>query len=103
MTDKLRLTLAQLNPTMGDFKGNLAKARDAWEQAKAANADMLVLPEMFLSGYQGQDLVQKPAFTADAKAKLEAFAAECTDGPAIGIGLPMREGDNVFNLSLIHI
>lgn len=97
MTDKLRLTLAQLNPTLGDFKGNLAKARDAWAQAKAAGADMLVLPEMFLSGYQAQDLVQKPAFTADALVKLEAFAAECSDGPAIGIGLPMRDGDQVFN------
>ncbi|KAB7613810.1 NAD+ synthase [Amylibacter sp. SFDW26] len=97
MTDKLRLTLAQLNPTMGDFKGNLAKAKDAWDQAKAANADMLVLPEMFLSGYQAQDLVQKPAFTADAKAKLEEFAALCTDGPAVGIGLPMRDGESIYN------
>ena len=97
MTDKLRLTLAQLNPVLGDFKGNLAKARDAWDQGKAANADMLVLPEMFLSGYQAQDLVQKPAFTADALAKLEAFASDCKGGPAIGIGLPMREGDKVYN------
>ncbi len=97
MTDKLRLTLAQLNPTMGDFKGNLAKAKDAWDQAKAANADMLVLPEMFLSGYQAQDLVQKPAFTADAKAKLEEFAALCADGPAVGIGLPMRDGESIYN------
>jgi len=97
MTDKLRLTLAQLNPTLGDFRGNLAKARDAWYQAKAAKSDMLVLPEMFLSGYQAQDLVQKPAFTVDALVKLEAFAADCKDGPAIGIGLPMREGDKVHN------
>ena len=97
MTDKLRLTMAQLNPTLGDFKGNLAKAKDAWDQAKAAKSDMLVLPEMFLSGYQAQDLVQKPAFTADALAKLEAFAATCTDGPAIGIGLPMRDGEDVYN------
>ena len=97
MTDKLRLTLAQLNPTLGDFNGNLTKARDAWAQAKAAKSDMLVLPEMFLTGYQAQDLVQKPAFTADALAKLEAFAADCKDGPAVGIGLPVREGDKVYN------
>jgi NAD+ synthase len=97
MADKLKLTLAQLNPTLGDFKGNLAKARDAWDQAKAVQSDMLVLPEMFLTGYQAQDLVQKPAFTADAWAKLEAFATECADGPAIGIGLPTRDGDKVYN------
>jgi len=97
MTDTLRLTLAQLNPALGDFSGNLAKAHDAWTQAKAAKSDMLVLPEMFMSGYQAQDLVQKPAFTADALAKLQAFAAECSGGPAIGIGVPMREGDHVYN------
>ncbi|MEK6204939.1 MAG: NAD+ synthase, partial [Amylibacter sp.] len=97
MTEKLRLTLAQLNPTLGDFAGNLAKARDAWTQAKAVDSDMLVLPEMFLTGYQAQDLVQKPAFTTDAMNKLQAFAADCSDGPAIGIGLPMREGDKVYN------
>ncbi|MFK5998749.1 MAG: NAD+ synthase [Rhodobacterales bacterium] len=97
MADKLRLTLAQLNPALGDFSGNLAKARDAWAKAKAVNSDMLVLPEMFLSGYQAQDLVQKPAFTADALVKLQAFAAKCHDGPAIGIGLPMREGAHVYN------
>ncbi len=101
MAEKLRLTLAQLNPALGDFSGNLAKAHDAWEQAKAAKSDMLVLPEMFLSGYQAQDLVQKPAFTADALAKLQTFAAECHDGPAIGIGLPMREGDHVYNCYVI--
>jgi len=97
MTEKLRLTLAQLNPTLGDFAGNLAKARDAWTQAKAVDSDMLVLPEMFLTGYQAQDLVQKHAFTTDALIKLQAFAADCSDGPAIGIGLPMREGDKVYN------
>ena len=97
MTDKLRLTLAQLNPTMGDFSGNLAKARAAWVQARDAKSDMVILPEMFLTGYQAQDLVQKPAFLADALATLERFAAEFTDGPAIGIGLPMAGGAKAYN------
>lgn len=97
MTDTLRLTLAQLNPTLGDFSSNLAKARAAWDTAKTAGSDMLMLPEMFLSGYQAQDLVQKKAFTDDARAKLIKFAAECANGPAIGIGLPMRESGHVYN------
>ena len=97
MSDKFKLTMAQLNATVGDFDGNLAKARIAFEQARADGADMLALPEMFLTGYQSQDLVQKPAFVADAQSKLPAFAAECADGPTIGIGVPMRDGDKVYN------
>jgi NAD+ synthase len=97
MSDKFKLTMAQLNATVGDFDGNLAKARTAFERARADGADMLALPEMFLTGYQAQDLVQKPAFVADAQAKLAVFAAECTDGPTIGIGVPLRDGDKVYN------
>ena len=97
MTDKFRLTMAQLNATVGDFDGNLAKAKTAFELAKADGADMLALPEMFLTGYQAQDLVQKPAFVADANEKLAQFAAECADGPTIGIGCPEREGDQIYN------
>jgi len=50
MTQTFRLTLAQLNPTVGDFAGNIAKARTAWDQAKAAGGDMVALPEMFVTG-----------------------------------------------------
>jgi NAD+ synthase len=65
MADRFRLTLAQLNPVVGDLAGNAARARDAWAQARAAGADMLALPEMFLVGYQPQDLAKRPAFLRD--------------------------------------
>ncbi|MES2665936.1 MAG: NAD+ synthase [Pseudomonadota bacterium] len=93
MPDTFRLTLAQLNPTVGALADNAAKARAAWDQAKAAGADMLALTEMFITGYQTQDLILKPAFVADAIAHVQALAADCADGPAIGIGGPaLREG-----------
>ena len=66
MTDRFRLTIGQLNATVGDLHGNATLARDAWASAKAAGAQMLALPEMFLTGYQTQDLVLKPAFQRDA-------------------------------------
>ena len=66
MTDRFRLTIGQLNATVGDLDGNAGRARDAWEQARDAGADLLALPEMFITGYQTQDLVLKPAFTAQA-------------------------------------
>ena len=97
MSDRFRLTLAQLNPCVGDIRGNAAKARAAWAQARADGADMLALPEMFLSGYQTQDLVWRPAFQADLGAALMELARDCAEGPAIGIGLPMVEQGKLHN------
>ncbi|MGP3695900.1 NAD+ synthase [Rhodobacter sp. NSM] len=93
MPERFRLTLAQLNPTVGDLAGNAALARRAWEAARDAGSDMVALTEMFITGYQTQDLVMRPAFARDAMATLERLAADCAEGPAIGIGGPcLREG-----------
>ena len=101
MTNNFRLTLAQLNPTVGDITGNAARARDAWEAGKAAGADMVALPEMFLVGYQTQDLVRRPAFLADAMDNLKQLARDCADGPALAIGGPLLEIDRLFNAYFI--
>jgi NAD+ synthase len=61
---KFTIALAQLNPTVGDVTGNAAKARAAREKAAADGADLLVLPELFITGYPPEDLVLKPAFQA---------------------------------------
>ncbi len=97
MTHDFRLTIAQLNPVLGDFEGNATKARAAWDTARAAGAQMLALPEMFMTGYQVQDLAMKPAFTQGAMAAVDALAADCADGPAIGIGHPLLEKGKLYN------
>ena len=97
MADTFRLTLAQLNPVMGDLDGNADKARTAWAAAKDAGSQLLALPEMFLLGYNAQDLVMKPALQARAHQLMEALAADCADGPAIAIGGPLAEGGKLFN------
>jgi NAD+ synthase len=97
MADHFRLTLAQLNPTVGDFPANAAQALAAWAEGRAAGAQMVALPEMFLTGYQTQDLVMKPAFTRDAMAAVEALAAQITDGPALGIGAPLLKDGLLYN------
>ncbi|MCC6007628.1 MAG: NAD+ synthase [Rhodobacteraceae bacterium] len=95
--DKFRLTLAQFNPVLGDIAGNAAQARRAHEAGRAAGADMVALPEMFLAGYQPQDLVRHPAFLDDVAAALDALASACATGPALGIGAPWREGGRLYN------
>ena len=97
MADTFRLTLAQLNPTVGALQANADKAYDAWVQGRAAGAQMVALPEMFITGYQTQDLVMKPQFTADAMAAIEALALRCAEGPAMGIGGPFAEGGKLYN------
>jgi NAD+ synthase len=97
MTDRFRLTLGQLDATVGDIAGNLARARAAWEEGRAAGADLVALPEMFATGYQLQDLVSKPAFHRDAMRAVEAFAADLADGPPLLIGAPWAEGGALYN------
>ncbi len=97
MTNTFRLTIAQLNPTVGDFVGNADKARAAWTKAKEAGANMLALPEMFVTGYQAQDLVMKPAFTAHATRVVDELALETADGPAMGIGHPVVIDGKLYN------
>jgi len=101
MTDRLRLTLAQMNPTVGDLSGNANKVRKAHASARAAGADFLVMPEMFLVGYQAQDLVLKPAFVADAMVHIRQLAADLADGPAVGVGAPLAEDGHLYNAYFI--
>src|SRR5438309_10426651 len=92
------ITLAKLNPTVGDVASNAAKARAARAQAKADGADLVVLPELFIAGYPPEDLVLKPAFQSACRAAVEALARETADGgPAMLVGSPWVEDDKLYN------
>ena len=93
VTDTLRIAIAQGNPTVGDVAGNLAKARAARVEAKANGADLVVLPELFISGYPPEDLVLKPSFLAACQSAVDELAADTADGgPGVIIGFP-RQGE----------
>lgn len=96
MQTTFRLTLAQLNPCLGALADNAAQAKAAWDSARAAGADMVALTEMFITGYQTQDLVMKPAFARAAMAQITALAQACADGPAMGIGGPYLADDGAL-------
>ena len=99
MTDtSFKITLAQLNPTVGDVTGNAAKARAARVQAKVDGAALVVLPELFIAGYPPEDLVLKPAFQAACRAAVEELARETADGgPAMLIGSPWVDNGKLYN------
>ena len=96
--DLLSIALAQLDPTVGDVTGNLAKARAARAEAMRLGADVLLFPELFLAGYPPEDLVLKPAFQEACRTACEELARETGEGgPALLIGLPWVEDGALYN------
>ncbi len=101
-TDRLKISLAQLNPTVGDIAGNVAKLKGALATAHGQGADLLVTPELFLSGYPTEDLVLKPAFLdAIERAVEDLKAATAAGGPALLVGAPWRHEGRVHNAALL--
>lgn len=84
----LTFGLAQLNPTVGDLKGNADKILAAYDRAKDAGADMLITSEMVLSGYQIEDLAFNEGFLRACQRQLESLAEATADGPAMLVGAP---------------
>ena len=102
MPDRLRIALAQLNPKVGDLVGNLALGKAALAEAVAAKADILLLTELFLTGYFPEDLFFKPRFVEDALAAAGELA-RATKGTNVSLLLPSiwREGHLLYNAVLL--
>ena len=94
---KLKICLAQLNPTLGDLKYNTEKALAVVFKAKKRNVDLVVFPEMFISGYQLQDLVLKEQFLSDVKLCLKEMCDKVSEGPVVLIGAPEIENGKIYN------
>jgi NAD+ synthase len=96
MPKPLHITLAQINPVVGDIALNAAKIR-AVRDAAPANTDLIVFPETALCGYPAEDLLLKPSFIDTVMVALHTLAAETKSGPALLVPAPMRNGDGTFN------
>ena len=89
----MRIGIAQLNGTVGDLSGNLSLAVDAYEQLIAQNVDLIVYPELFLSGYPPRDLLLKESFLTDVYEVLNQFAQQTGPVPAL-IGYPEADAED---------
>ena len=90
---KTRIALAQINVTVGDFAGNIAKIVEAARAAYSEGARILVAPELAVSGYPPEDLLLRPAFYAASAAALAELAAQLRAFPGLHVvvGHPHRE------------
>ena len=102
MSDILKLALAQLNPHVGQINSNLEIIRRARAQGARLGADLVVTPELSISGYPPEDLVKKPAFVAACADAISALAADTADGgPGVIVGAPWAEGDKLYNAAFV--
>jgi NAD+ synthase (glutamine-hydrolysing) len=82
----MKIALAQINPTVGDFAGNTARILDFTSRAAAKQADLVLFPELAVCGYPPADLLEKRSFLDRAQQALDEIAAHTKTGPAILVG-----------------
>jgi NAD+ synthase (glutamine-hydrolysing) len=96
MAKVIRLALAQHDFLVGDISGNLAKARSLIGQAKQQGADLLVFPELALTGYPPEDLLLRPGFMRAAGEALQALVSSVSEIDVI-VGHPWLEDGRRYN------
>jgi len=97
----MKLGIAQLNLTVGDIAGNVAKLLAAANEAHGAGAALLMTPEMSICGYPAEDLVLRADFTAACAAAVQQLAAAAPPELALIVGYPERSDDGLFNAAAL--
>ena len=103
MVDHLKIALAQVNPTVGDIAGNVELVLKNRRAARATGADLVVFPELVLSGYPPEDLVLKPAFHEHISNGVKNILSEMKrePGPDVLLPTPWVEEDRLYNTVLL--
>ena len=97
----LRIGLAQINPTVGDLDGNIARIRAWIERARALGVDLLAFPEMVVPGYPPEDLLLKPAFIQGCIDRTRDLAGD-SRGMTVVVGTLERDGDLYNSAAILH-
>lgn len=97
MTTQLKIALAQLNLHVGDIEGNLQQHKEAIKAARDEHhADLIIFPELSITGYPPEDLLLRPSFIDDALNAVELLIRE-TKGIYVLVGHPVADNDGCFN------
>jgi NAD+ synthase (glutamine-hydrolysing) len=95
----MRLALAQINSVVGDIDGNAASVVDWLGQARAANSDLVLFPELVVTGYPPEDLLLRPGFVRAARRAVDAIA-KAAHGITVLVGAPHLDTD-LFNACFV--
>lgn len=93
--------MAQLNLSVGDLAGNYKKILSAYQQASKSGADLVVFPELAITGYPPEDLILRPYFQTQTIDLMRQLAGNTADSAAILIGSPWIEGSHLFNAAIL--
>src|SRR6188472_1052769 len=98
----MRLALAQINAVVGDLDGNRERILSALADARAESAEIVLLPELAVTGYPPEDLLLRPAFVRAAEASAREIAA-ATDGIVALVGTPWSLDDGLANACAVCV
>ena len=96
----MKLAIAQINCTVGDLGGNTRKILDYAGQAKKAGAQLIITPEMALSGYPPEDLLLRAGFVSHVRMRFAEMARE-TSGVTLLVGHPHLEDNKLYNAASV--
>ena len=96
----MRIALAQINSVVGDVDGNAARVVEWLEQARAAGADLVLFPELVITGYPAEDLLLRPGFLRAARAAVDTVAATAQGITAL-VGAPLLESGKLYNACFV--
>lgn len=96
----LRVALAQVNSTIGDFEGNRAKILEAARRAEEYGADLVAFPELVVTGYPPEDQLLRPAFIQEAEQHLLTLASEAAGLPPLVVGC-LDFTDHLYNTAAV--
>jgi len=97
----VRVALGQVNPTVGDLIGNAGLVQRFSLKAREANADLVVFPEMVLTGYPPEDLLLEPTFLVATEKTLQTLARQLPKDIAVVLGAPEKKGDRLYNTAVV--
>ena len=103
----MKVTLAQLNSTIGDIEGNLAKMVAVLSQGDKESSDLVIFPELFLVGYTPRDLLERPSFIEKTRRAIEELERLSRRYPGTGIlfGAPLPSerptGKGLYNSAIL--
>ena len=98
MTPELKLALCQTNPRLGDLAGNATLIADAANASASEGAELIVFPELALTGYPPEDLLLNAEFVADSMEAMETLAKQLPEGATCLVGTVWNEGNGLQNV-----